>query len=371
MKPGIIASAALCIMFLALPSWAASPAAAVSRANAGTTQNEPVVYEALVAPPNVPSPIHRNYAARVVVQLETREIVEPIGNGKSYDFWTFNGSVPGPLIRVRVGDTVELHLRNAPSSHMMHSIDLHAVMGPGGGAAVSQTLPGHESVFAFKAMRAGLFMYHCATAPVPMHIANGMYGMILVEPRSGLPRVDHEYYVVQGDFYTTRSFHYTGYSTGAHSRELVTFDLQKLIKEQPTYVLFNGRMGSLVGDRALRSRVGDTVRLFVGDGGPNLASSFHIIGQIFDSVHVEGGTLVNHAVQTTLIPPGGAAMIELRTLVPGMYLLVDHAITRAFMQGALGQLVVSGPAQPALYRKIWSGPIPDSSHHQAAGHRTP
>ncbi len=306
------------------------------------------IEEALVPPPNVPPPIHRDHPARVIVRLETKEVVKEIADGVRYDFWTFNGSVPGPLIRVRQGDTVEMHLKNDPHSHMAHNIDLHAVMGPGGGAAVSVTAPGHESVFEFKAMRAGLYIYHCATPPVPMHIANGMYGLILVEPPQGLPKVDHEYYVVQGDFYTTNGYHTPG---------LQSFDMKKLLLEQPTYVLFNGREGSLTGANALSAKVGDTVRLFVGDGGPNLVSSFHVIGQIFDSVNVEGGTLVNHNVQTTLIPAGGAAMVEMHTLVPGTFLLVDHSITRAFMQGALGQLVVTGPLAPDLYKKLPDGPV--------------
>ncbi len=310
----------------------------------------PSIEEALVDPPGVPAPIHRSRPARVIVRLKTEEVVREIADGSRYDFWTFNGSVPGPLIRVRLGDTVELHLSNDASSRMSHNIDLHAVMGPGGGAAVSLTPPGHESVFSFKAMRPGLFIYHCATPPVPMHIANGMYGLILVEPPQGLPEVDREYYVMQGDFYTAEPYHTPGQ---------VTFDIKKLLAEQPTYVLFNGREDSLTGSRALTSKVGETVRLFVGDGGPNLVSSFHIIGQIFDTVRVEGGDLVNHNVQTTLIPAGGAAMIELKTLVPGTFLLVDHSITRAFMKGALGQLIVSGPAAPELYRKI-SGEAPAS-----------
>jgi nitrite reductase (NO-forming) len=191
---------------------------------------------------------------------------------------------------------------------MAHNIDMHAVMGPGGGAASTMTPPGHESVFTFKALRAGVFIYHCATPPVPMHIANGMYGLIVVEPPEGLPKVDHEYYVVQGDFYTTGTYHEPG---------LQSFDMQKLVLEQPTYVLFNGREGSLTGDNALKSNVGDTVRLFVGDGGPNLISSFHVIGGIFDSANVEGGSLINHNVQTTLVPAGGATMVELSTPAPG------------------------------------------------------
>ena len=359
MKRRIVAVAGLTLLFAAASAGAAGPGSPLADGTSDKSMHAlPVIKETLVAPPDVPAPIHRDYPARVVVRLETKEVVKKIASGLNYDFWTFNGTVPGPLIRVREGDTVELHLSNDPNSHMTHNIDLHAVMGPGGGAAATVTPPGQESVFAFKAMRAGIYVYHCATPPVPMHIANGMYGMILVEPPQGLPPVAHEYYVMQGDFYTTTGYKYTGYTTGAHPTPLLAFDLQKMLKEQPTYVLFNGREGSLIGDHALHAKVGDTVRLFVGDGGPNLTSSFHIIGQIFDDVQVEGGTLVNHNVQTTLIPPGGAVTVELKTLVPGTFLLVDHAITRAFMKGALGQLVVSGEPQPELYHKVSSGPAP-------------
>ena len=338
---------ACCSLLLGIAAATAAAASATTDpGDLGPPRGAPIE-EAMVAPPNVPAPIHRDYPARVIVHLETKEVVKEIADGVRYDFWTFNGSVPGPMIRVRQGDTVELHLKNDPASHMAHNIDLHAVMGPGGGAVSTMTAPGQESVFTFKAMREGLYIYHCATAPVPMHIANGMYGLILVEPPQGLPKVDHEYYVVQGDFYTTGGYHEPG---------LQTFDMQKLLLEQPTYVLFNGREGSLTGPHALTSKVGDSVRLFVGDGGPNLVSSFHVIGQIFDDVNVEGGTLVNHNVQTTLIPAGGAVTVVMQTLVPGTFLLVDHSITRAFMQGALGQLVVSGAAAPAIYNKVSGAP---------------
>jgi nitrite reductase (NO-forming) len=346
MLPIVLSASLLAAALYATPAPAAKAASPARQAQAvagdlGPPQGAPIE-EKLVDPPGVPAPIRRNYPAKVIVRLETREVVEEIADGVRYDFWTFNGSAPGPLIRVREGDTVELHLRNAANSHMTHNIDLHAVMGPGGGAVSTATAPGHESVFTFKALRAGVFVYHCATPPVPMHIANGMYGMIVVEPPQGLPKVDHEYYVMQGDFYTTGTYHQPG---------LQSFDMQKLLAEQPTYVLFNGREGSLTGDNALKSRVGDTVRLFVGNGGPNLVSSFHVIGAIFDDANVEGGSLVNHNVQTTLVPAGGATMVELSTPVPGTLLLVDHSITRAFMKGALGQISVSGSPQPAIYEK--------------------
>lgn len=326
---------------------AAPGATAAAQAATGSTTHEPVIDEKLVAPPGVPAPIHRKYAARVVVNLESREVVGNIADGVRYDFWTYNGTVPGPLIRVRVGDTVELHLKNDSKSSVPHNIDLHAVMGPGGGAPATMTAPGQETVFVFKVTHPGVYVYHCAVPPVPVHIANGMYGLIVVEPPQGLPKVNHEYYLMQGDFYTTGAYEAPG---------LQSFDEQKMVLEQPTYVLFNGRVGSLMDAHALTSRVGDSVRLFVGDGGPNLVSSFHIIGDIFDSVNVEGGTLVNHNVQTTLIPAGGATMIELKTPVPGTLTLLDHSITRAFMQGAMGQLNVVGAAQPALYQKVANAP---------------
>jgi nitrite reductase (NO-forming) len=290
--------------------------------------------------PNVPPPITRNHATRVIVRLEVREVVKRIADGVDYTFWTFGGSVPGKFIRVREGDEVEFHLRNHPDNKMPHNIDLHAVTGPGGGAASSFTAPGHESVFSFKALNRGLFMYHCATAPVGMHIANGMYGMILVEPRGGLPKVDREYYVCQGDFYTKGRNGEPG---------LQPFDMEKAIREQPEYVLFNGAVGSLTGDNALKAKVGETVRLFVGNGGPNLVSSFHVIGEIFDAVYAEGGGTKNTNVQTTLIPAGGSTIVEFKTEVPGTFILVDHSIFRTFNKGSLGMLKVEGADDKVVY----------------------
>jgi nitrite reductase (NO-forming) len=241
---------------------------------------------------------------------------------------------------VRQGDTVEFHLRNDPSNKMPHNIDLHGVTGPGGGAASSFTAPGHESQFTFKALNEGIYVYHCATAPVGMHVANGMYGLILVEPPKGLPKVDHEYYVMQGDFYTTGKYREKGNQP---------FDMEKAIDERPTYVLFNGAEGALTGDKALKANVNETVRLFVGNGGPNLVSSFHVIGAIFDKVRFEGGTNTQMNVQTTLIPSGGAAIAEFRTRVPGSYVIVDHSIFRAFNKGALAILKVNGAEDKAIY----------------------
>jgi nitrite reductase (NO-forming) len=223
---------------------------------------------------------------------------------------------------------------------MPHNIDMHAVTGTGGGAVASMVTPGQQSTFSFSAIKSGVFVYHCATAPVGMHIANGMYGLIVVEPKEGYEPVDHEFYVMQGDFYTKADY-------GAQGMQ--DFDMQRAIDEDAAYVVFNGAVGSLTGDNALHVQAGDTVRMFVGDGGPNLASSFHVIGEMFDTVHVEGGSLLNHDVQTTMIPPGDAVLVEFLVDVPGTYTLVDHAIFRAFNKGAIGQIVAGGEADKTIF----------------------
>ncbi|MCB9263222.1 MAG: nitrite reductase, copper-containing [Flavobacteriales bacterium] len=294
----------------------------------------------LTAPPFVPKPVGDRAPKKLIVNMEIVEKEMEMDNGVKYTYWTFGGSVPGSFIRTRVGDEIEFHLKNHPDNKLPHNIDLHAVTGQGGGAASSFVAPGHEVTFSFKVINQGIFIYHCATAPVGMHIANGMYGLILVEPEGGLPKVDKEYYVVQGDFYTKGSYGETG---------LQAFDMNKAIKEDADYVVFNGKVGSLTGDNAITAKVGETVRLFVGNGGPNLVSSFHVIGEIFDKVYVEGGELINKNVQTTLIPAGGAAIVEFKCEVPGTFILVDHSIIRTFNKGSLGMLKVTGEENKTIY----------------------
>ena len=295
----------------------------------------------LTQAPQVPPPIKRSHPTKIIVNLEVKEVVRKLADGVEYLFWTFGGNVPGSFIRIREGDLVEFHLNNHQSNKMPHNIDLHAVTGPGGGAASSFTAPGHSSQFSFKALNPGLYVYHCATAPVGMHVGNGMYGLILVEPKEGLPPVSKEYYVMQGEFYTMGRFGEEG---------LQIFDQNKAVDEKPTYVVFNGAVSSMVGDKAITANVGDTVRLFVGNGGPNLVSSFHVIGEIFDNVYPEGGTVPSqHNVQTTIIPAGGSAIVEFKVEVPGTYILVDHSLFRAFNKGALGMLKVSGKENLLAY----------------------
>ncbi len=294
----------------------------------------------LTAAPNVPAPITRTHATKVIVELESKEVVKRLADGVDYTFWTFGGDVPGHFIRVREGDQVEFHLKNHAHSSVPHNIDLHAVTGPGGGAAATLTLPGGESVFTFSAMNPGLYVYHCAVAPVPMHIANGMYGLILVEPKGGLPKVDREFYVMQSEFYAK-----PGAAGQPH-----TLDMDRGTDERPTHVVFNGSVGALTGDNALQAKVGEKVRIFVGNGGPNLVSSFHVIGEVFDNVYGEGGSQVSQRnVQTTLIPAGGSGIVEFGVEKPGNLVLVDHSIFRAFNKGALGMIKVTGDDNPRVY----------------------
>jgi nitrite reductase (NO-forming) len=295
----------------------------------------------LTAAPNVPPPIQRKHATKVIVNLEVLEVVKRMADGVDYLFWTFGGEVPGLFIRVREGDLIEFHLGNHPTSKMPHNIDLHAVTGPGGGATSSFTAPGHSSQFSFRALNPGLYVYHCATAPVGMHVGNGMFGLILVEPKAGMPPVDKEFYVMQSEFYTKGKFGEEG---------LQPFDMEKAVDERPTYVVFNGAVGSLVGDKALKANVGERVRLFVGNAGPNLTSSFHVIGEIFDHVYQEGGMKISQEnVQTTTVPAGGSVIVDFKLEVPGTFILVDHALFRAFNKGALAMLSVTGPKSLLTY----------------------
>ncbi|HFC7159546.1 nitrite reductase, copper-containing [Neisseria meningitidis] len=322
------------------PAASAEAASSATQAAAETPAGElPVIDAVTTHAPEVPPAIDRDYPAKVRVKMETVEKTMKMDDGVEYRYWTFDGDVPGRMIRVREGDTVEVEFSNNPSSTVPHNVDFHAATGQGGGAAASFTAPGRTSTFSFKALQPGLYIYHCAVAPVGMHIANGMYGLILVEPKEGLPKVDKEFYIVQGDFYTKGK-------KGAQG--LQPFDMDKAVAEQPEYVVFNGHVGAIAGDNALKAKAGETVRMYVGNGGPNLVSSFHVIGEIFDKVYVEGGKLINENVQSTIVPAGGSAIVEFKVDIPGSYTLVDHSIFRAFNKGALGQLKVEGAENPEI-----------------------
>ncbi len=292
-------------------------------------------------PADLPGAIATRGPASLKVELETVELEGQLADGVTFTYWTFNRAVPGPFIRARVGDTIEVHLKNDHDSATIHSVDFHATTGPGGGAAALQVDPGDSKWIKFKALQPGLYVYHCATPMVAQHIANGMYGMILIEPEGGLPKVDHEFYVMQGEIYTEAAFGQKG------SQE---FSVRKLLDERPEYLVFNGAVGSLTAAHPLHAKVGETVRIFFGVGGPNLTSSFHVIGEIFDKVY-PFGSFTSPAikdVQTVTVAPGGATVVEFKLDYPGRYILVDHALSR-LERGLAGFLMVEGPADKAIF----------------------
>ncbi|WP_417585929.1 copper-containing nitrite reductase [Nitrincola sp.] len=294
-----------------------------------------------LSPMDLPDPIGDRGPTTLEYTLETMEKVGKLDNGSSYKFWTFGGTVPGPFLRVREGDTVTINLKNPESSTMIHSVDFHAVTGPGGGAAVTQAAPGQTESFTFKALQPGLYVYHCATPMVAHHITNGMYGMILVEPEGGLDPVDKEFYVMQGELYTTEDF---------GTRGELSFSIDKLLDEDFEYMIFNGSVNSLKSIHNMTAQVGETVRIFFGVGGPNATSSFHVIGEIFDRVYHEGALTDPplHNVQTTTVAPGGSTMVEFQVDYPGRYILVDHALSRA-ERGLAGFLTVEGEADSSVF----------------------
>ena len=299
-------------------------------------------------PDDLPPPIAKREPQTVRVDLLSVEVEGRLAEGTTFGYWTFNGKVPGPFIRVRVGDTIDIHLKNSGDSAMIHSVDFHAATGPGGGAAALQVDPGHEKSMTWKALVPGLYVYHCATPMVAEHIANGMYGLILVEPEEGLPHADHEFYVMQGEVYTNVPY-------GQHGS--AEFSVEKLLNERPEYFVFNGSVGALTKLHPLKANVGDVVRIFFGVGGPNFTSSFHVIGEIFDKVYSLGGVLSPplEGIQTVTVAPGGAVITEFKTKVPGNYTLVDHALARA-ERGLLGVLHVEGAPNPDIYNgQVMSG----------------
>ena len=308
--------------------------------------------------PNVPAAATRTDQAIVDVQFDIVEGVKVItADGKEYETWGFrlrnDGSVltgtPGPIIRARVGDVLRMTVTNPATNKMPHNIDFHAVTGPGGGAKDLTVAPGQSASIEARLLYPGMFMYHCAFGDVPLHISQGMYGGILVDPETPLDAVEREAYIVQSEFYTT---------VGPDG-QLIT-DRQAITDEKPTYVVFNGAVGALTGDNALQMRVGETMRIYFVNAGLNLDSNFHPIGSQWDKVYQEGA-LLNAPLrgsQTTLVPAGGASVVELVAYVPQTVVLVDHALARAFDKGAIGQIVITGEPNPEIYEGFPVGGSP-------------
>lgn len=290
---------------------------------------------------DLPPPIGKRGPQRLKVDLETIEVTGELADGATYRYWTFNQKVPGPFIRVRIGDTVEVKLKNHDDSVMMHNVDFHAVTGPGGGAKATDAAPGESRGFEFTAIKAGLYVYHCAVPMAAQHISNGMYGLILVEPEAGLPKVDHEFYVMQGEIYTEEKL---------GSKGELTESYDKLLAERPEYFVFNGASMALA-KAPLKAKVGETVRIFFGVGGPNYTSSFHVIGEMFDRVYNMGSltSTPTKDVQTVTVPPGGATVVDFKLDVPGKFMLVDHALSRV-ERGLAGVLEVTGPDNADVFK---------------------
>jgi len=298
-------------------------------------------------PFKIPPPIHRTESNTHHVLLETKEMVGEIEPGVRFNYMTFGGQIPGPMIRVRQGDTVELTLKSNAKNHMIHNIDLHAVYGTGGGAGDTLVAPGQSKTIRFKAMYPGAFIYHCAVSNLDFHISSGMFGMILVEPPQGLPHVDREIYLGQNELYTDKE---TG-QKGFHN-----FSFDNMTKENPTYVLLNGQKDALTkgGFGEIAAKQGEKVRVFFVCGGPNLTSSFHPIGNIWTKAWPEGAIANNplHYIQTQPVPPGSCGVFELELPIAQKIKLVDHALTRVARKGMLGVIDVQGKANPEIFKPL-------------------
>ncbi|HSJ35450.1 MAG TPA: multicopper oxidase domain-containing protein, partial [Acidimicrobiia bacterium] len=311
----------------------------------------PVATDVAVATaPDMPPAPARTTPAIVEVSFEVVEGVNAIdpANGVEFQTWGYRivggdtevvSGTPGPVIRARVGDVLRFTITNPEGNVHPHNVDFHAVTGQGGGAEATTVAPGETKTIEARLLYPGFFMYHCAYGDIAQHISHGMYGGILVDPETPLPTVDHEWYIVQSEFYTTGK------------EGLVELDRAAVRDENPTYVVFNGAVGAIAGDNALAMQVGERSRIYFINAGINLISSFHPIGSHWDKVYPEA-TLLSAPLrgsQTTLIPAGGGTVVELVGQVPSTLVLVDHALARAIDKGAIGQIVVSGEANPEIF----------------------
>jgi len=298
----------------------------------------------VAVPTKIPAPIKRSHAIHNEIEIEAREVDAEIEPGAKFSYMTYDGQVPGPMMRVRVGDTVTLTLRNNAHSSTWHSIDLHAVYGPGGGAEPLMVLPGQSKTIKFKAMYPGAFIYHCGVPGMDEHMARGMFGMIVVEPEEGLPHVDREFYLGQNETYTRQKPGIPG------SRD---FDFDALLREDPSYVTFNGGFNALTAKRlgAMHAKVGESVRIFMVNTGPNLLSSLHPIGNIWTRAWMLGALAMPPMkfVQSVPVPPGNAIVADMELPVPQTIQIVDHSMSRAARQGAVAEIVVTGEENPQIF----------------------
>ena len=342
-------SAAELVTPLPTPSPApTSETVAVAQAITPTNTPEPAlpvdVPRVAADPTNIPGPVDWTEPRHHQITLETVEVVAEIEPGVTFRYMTFGGQIPGPMIRVRQGDTIEFTLTSRAGNFMPHNVDFHAAYGDGGGAVATNVSPGQSNGLSFKAMYPGAFIYHCAVPILDQHISSGMFGMIVVEPPEGLARVTHEFYLGQHEVYTDKRAGIKGHHN---------FAFDAMLREDPTYVLLNGEKYALTAERhgAMQVKSGDTARIFFVCGGPNLTSNFHPIGNVWTKVYREGAVLNNpeRYVQTVAVPPGSCAIVEMEFPLPQDVKLVDHAITRVLSKGMLGVIHVEGEPQPDIF----------------------
>ncbi|MFB6121388.1 MAG: copper-containing nitrite reductase [Halobacteriaceae archaeon] len=295
-------------------------------------------------PADMPGPIDRDEPKHHDITLEVEEVTAEIEPGVTFDYMTFGGTVPGPMLRVRQGDTVSFTLKNLPDNKMPHNVDMHAIYGTGGGSVATTAAPGESNSEKFKATYPGAYIYHCAVPNLDYHISSGMFGMIVVEPKEGLPEVDHEFYFGQHEVYTKQP-------TGAKGHH--AFDMEAMKAEDPTYVLLNGEKYAYAAARygPKEVSVGDSVRVFMVDGGPNVSSNFHPIGNVWAKGYrdgaFEGPTEKN--VQTMKVPPGSCMVGTMECPVPERIKLVDHALSRVARKGLLAEIDVLGDKQTDIF----------------------
>lgn len=311
---------------------------------------QPEVDQVAADPADIPDPVDWNSPKHHEVELEAKEVVAEIEPGVTFTYMTFDGQIPGPMIRVRQGDTVSFTLKNLDENDMPHNVDFHAVMGTGGGAIATTANPGHENAMEFKATYPGAYIYHCAVPNMDYHISSGMFGMIVVEPPEGLPEVDREFYLGQHEIYSEQQ----AGEEGHHE-----FDFQTMLREDPTYVLLNGeKYAWAAANRGpMQAELGDRIRVFMVCGGPNLSSNFHPIGNVWDEAYRDGGVggSVERNIQTMKVPPGSCMIGEMDTVVPERIKLVDHALTRVLRKGLLAEIDVLGPKQNDIFDPEPSG----------------
>lgn len=304
------------------------------------------------------------------VRLDTTHKIIEIAPGVKFSAWTFGDQVPGPTIRARVGDKIKFSMTNRSdevmpgvqftAAPMMHSMDFHAAM-VSPQDKYRSIAPGQTIEFEFTLNYPGVFMFHCGTPMILEHLASGMYGALIVEPREGYPtKVDREYMVIQSEFYVKLD----PQKRKIDGQPLYLLDGDNLKKSMPSYTVFNGEHNGMVR-RPLPAKPGERVRLFVLNVGPSKTSSFHVVGTIFDRVWMEGNPRNEfHGMQTVLLGSSNSAIVEFLVPEAGQYIMVDHHFANA-SQGAIG-LVDASAAKP-----VDKGDKADLEHHNMPATSTP